>query len=1101
MKDDDSIFGAPPDGFDRLIFEAWQNPEADGQAEPTVSAQTFLEQPGQQIGRYKLLSVLGEGGMGIVYLAEQERPVKRQVALKVIKPGMDSKRVVARFEAEQQALALMEHPHVARVHDAGLTPSGRPYFVMEHVKGVPITAYCDKHRLTVEERLRLFLHVCEAVQHAHQKGVIHRDLKPSNILVTIEDEQASPKVIDFGVARAISQPLTEQTLHTEQGQLVGTPEYMSPEQADLGNQDIDTRTDVYSLGVVLYELIAGVLPFDPHTLREHGIDGARKIICQEDPQTPSTKLSRTSLEESTTSAQQRRTNLRQLRRILRGDLDWITLKAMEKDRTRRYASAGELAADVVRHLNHEPVTAGRPSPAYKARKFVRRHRALVTGLAAVLAVLVVGIIVSLAFALRAQRARDEATTIAAFLQEDVFGAIDGWSLGGRQITIADFLDAASTKVPDKFGGTPLREASIRKTLGALYLRVDRFDEAEPQLRQSLAIFTRELGRADPRTIEVVDQLGQMYWHRWQYSQAEEYLSESLQGKRRLLGSEHPGTLQTMAWLGWACFGNGRAVKAESLLTEACETARRTLGDRDPVTVECMFYHGSNLLLRGRDAEGERTLEDALRLSQGVLKAAHPFVAFPTALLGRRYSREGRYAEAQEILTKALVMAREAWGERNGGTFHNVAALAENYARQGRIAEAETLLLDAVERGQRTDGLEPQIPIHACYYLGFFYTWQRRYDEADRYIRPALQASIDFNGKDTAITFLGKMALGTVYQEQGRYDEAGQQLEILAGLAQVADESTHLANVMHQLAALRLRQGRYAETEELLLRILNTRRNLLVENHPHTLGTIRGLIALYTAWGKPQEARKWFHELSTAYTRESAARQYAPAATGGVRYDSVTDTYALVATPSGPWTVEKELDFSYLESSSEMWHVCDDLHFACKTLHGDGSITAKIESIDPVHYGTQVGVMIRNSLDAASSHASVVITPLGDVAFQRRTVELEATRSRYAVGNFELPHWLRLTRTGTLFTAQHSRDGVNWEHIEDNSLNQPMSMEIPMGETVYVGIGFASYDQSRTAEARISNITVVGAVSPPGPFRTFQDIGLRGSASADHRESR
>jgi non-specific serine/threonine protein kinase/serine/threonine-protein kinase len=319
-----------------------------------------MEKPGTRIGRYKLLRVLGEGGMGIVYLAQQQKPVKREVALKVIKPGMDSKRVIARFEAEQQALALMEHPHVARVHDAGLTPSGRPYFVMEHVKGVPITEYCDRHRLTIEDRLRLFLHVCEAVQHAHQKGIIHRDIKPSNILVTIEDQEAVPKVIDFGVARAVSQPLTDRTFHTEQGQLIGTPEYMSPEQVDLSNQDVDTRTDVYSLGVVLYELVAGVLPFDPQTLREHGIDGARKVICEEEPQTPSTKLSRTSVEESTESAQRRRTDPRQLQRKLRGDLDWITLKSMEKDRTRRYASAGELATDIQRHLNYEPVMAGRP---------------------------------------------------------------------------------------------------------------------------------------------------------------------------------------------------------------------------------------------------------------------------------------------------------------------------------------------------------------------------------------------------------------------------------------------------------------------------------------------------------------------------------------------------------------------------------------------------------------------------------------------------------------------------------------------------------------------------------------------------------------------
>ena len=258
--------------------------QKDLPADSTIAMNCSLEQPGHWIGRYRLLHVLGEGGMGVVYLAEQDHPIHRQVALKVIKPGMDSKRVLARFETEQQALALMEHPHVARVYDAGLAPSGRPYFVMEYVKGIPVTEHCDKYKLTIEERLRLFLHVCEAIRHAHQKGIIHRDLKPSNILVTIEGNEAIPKVIDFGVARAISQPLTERTLYTEQGQLVGTPEYMSPEQVEMSNQDIDTRADIYSLGVVLYELIAGVLPFDPQTLREGGFGHIRKVICEEDPE-------------------------------------------------------------------------------------------------------------------------------------------------------------------------------------------------------------------------------------------------------------------------------------------------------------------------------------------------------------------------------------------------------------------------------------------------------------------------------------------------------------------------------------------------------------------------------------------------------------------------------------------------------------------------------------------------------------------------------------------------------------------------------------------------------------------------------------------------
>ena len=1092
MKEDDSIFGASPEGLERFMFEAWQHPGPDQQDQPTIAAQMLLEQPGGWVDRYKLLSILGEGGMGIVYLAEQERPVKRQVALKVIKPGMDSKRVLARFEAEQQALALMEHPHVARVHDAGLTPSGRPYFVMEHVKGIPITEYCDKHRQTIEERLRLFLHVCEAVQHAHQKGIIHRDIKPSNILVTIEDEKASPKVIDFGVARAVSQPLTERTLYTEQGQLVGTPEYMSPEQADLSNQDIDTRSDVYSLGVVLYELIAGLLPFDPATLRERGIDGARKVICGEDPQTPSTKISRRSVEESTNSARRRRTNPRQLQRRLRGDLDWITLKALEKDRTRRYASAGELAADIRRHLDNEPVTAGRPSMAYKTRKFVLRNRALVSGLAAVLAVLLAGIVVSLAFAVRAERARHEATVIAEFLHEDVFKAFDGWDRGGKQITIKEFLDAASEKVSDKFGDLPLQEASIRKTLGDLYLKVDvdNFTGAERHLRRSLEIFTRQVGRNDVRTIEVVDLLGQMYWGRWQYQEAEKYLSEALPGKRRLLGADHPNTLETMAWLGWACYGNGHAKKAEELLAEAYTTAQRTLGEKDRITIECMLYYGGVLILRGRYADAERMLADALRLAQGVLNPNHPFFLYPAALLGRLYSREGRYKEAEKLLSNSLTKSREAWGENNGGTFHNMAALAENYACQGLIDDAEKLMLDPLGAGKGSDGSASQVSIQNLTYLGFFYLWQKNYNDAERWASKALKASLESSGENQPITFLCRMALGMVYREQGRYDEAETQFTKLLPMSEpyITDESVHVANLMHQLAALYQQQGKYAEAEKLHLGVLNIRRNQLVENHPHTLGTIRGLIALYTAWGKPQEARKWFSELKTAYANQSAAHQYTRAR-GTVNYDPATEAYILAAPPLASWAIEKELDFSYPEPTSEMWHVCDDLQLSYKTLHGDGSITAKIESIDSAHYGTQAGIMVRNTLDPTSPHVSIAITSLGIVTFQCRAMELAAAHSTdETINRVELPHWVRLTRKGNRFTAQHSRDGIEWErvvHYDDPNILS--AVEITMNETIHIGLAVTSHNSSRTAEARLSNVDITGSVTPDGPFTLSDDI--------------
>ena len=372
---------------------------------PTASFAGTEDGPGGQIGPYKLLSILGEGGFGVVYLAEQQKPVKRRVALKVIKPGMDSKQVIARFEAEEQALALLDHPNVAQVYEAGMTKAGRSYFAMECVKGIPITEYCDREKLSIERRLQLFLQVCEGLQHAHQKGVIHRDIKPSNILIFVQEKKVVPKIIDFGVAKAISQPLTERTLFTEQGQLVGTPEYMSPEQAET-SRDIDTRTDIYSLGVLLYELLTGVLPFEAKTLREGGFEHVKHVIREEEPKTPSTRLSRLGNEEATRLARSRRADIGTLRRRLRGDLDWITLKAMEKDRTRRYVSAAELAADIRHYLNSEPVLASPPSTVYRVKKFVRRNRASVTAASVVAAALVVGFVLSTMMYLRAEQARE-----------------------------------------------------------------------------------------------------------------------------------------------------------------------------------------------------------------------------------------------------------------------------------------------------------------------------------------------------------------------------------------------------------------------------------------------------------------------------------------------------------------------------------------------------------------------------------------------------------------------------------------------------------------------------------------------------------------------
>ena len=403
MKDETSIFGANPDRMDRLLLNVLGEANEQDAAPPSASLGAVLEQHGGQIGRYKLLSVLGEGGMGVVHLAEQQRPIIRRVALKVIKPGMDSRRVIARFEAERQALALLDHPNIAHVYDAGTTENGRPYFVMEYIQGLPITEHCDRHQLTVEDRLGLFLQICFAVHHAHQKGIIHRDLKPSNILVTTTNDQAVPKIIDFGVAKAVSRHLADEDLVTDQGQLVGTPEYMSPEQADEASEDIDTRSDIYSLGVVLYQLLTGVLPFDSETLRERGVDHVRRVLSEQDPKTPSTRLSQLG-EKAEAVAQQRQTDVPTLTRRLRRELEWIPLKALRKDRSRRYRSAAEFADDIENYLGGMPLIAGPESVTYRAGKFIRRYRIPVLALGSVAVVLILATVVSTMMSFRATRA-------------------------------------------------------------------------------------------------------------------------------------------------------------------------------------------------------------------------------------------------------------------------------------------------------------------------------------------------------------------------------------------------------------------------------------------------------------------------------------------------------------------------------------------------------------------------------------------------------------------------------------------------------------------------------------------------------------------------
>jgi WD40 repeat protein len=430
----------------------------------TLDESYVAEEPRMVIGRYKLLEKIGEGGMAVVYMAEQEKPIRRKVALKIIKLGMDTKSVIARFEAERQALAMLDHPNIAKVLDAGATETGRPFFVMELVRGVSITEYCDKNTLSTKERLDLFVQVCSAVQHAHQKGIIHRDIKPSNVMVTLHDDSAVPKVIDFGIARATNQKLTEKTLFTRYAQMIGTPVYMSPEQAQFSGFDIDTRTDIYSLGVLLYELLTGTTPLDGEELRSKGYVEMQRIIREEEPTVPSTKLS-TLGDTLTEVAEHHKTTPDLLRKLIRGDLDWIVMKSLEKDRTRRYETANELAMDIERHLGDEPVLAGPPSAGYRLRKFVRRNRVGVMTASLVAAALLVVTVVSVMYALESEKAKHEISGLLAGSYVDRAQALcEQGEVGRGMLWLADSLKIA----PE---GSSDLDRAVRTSLAAWYGRL------------------------------------------------------------------------------------------------------------------------------------------------------------------------------------------------------------------------------------------------------------------------------------------------------------------------------------------------------------------------------------------------------------------------------------------------------------------------------------------------------------------------------------------------------------------------------------------------------------------------------------------------------
>jgi len=698
---------------------------SDATSDPSLKAFTSTgprEGPGALIGPYKLMHAIGVGGMGFVYLAEQQYPVRRQVALKIIKQGMDSERVIARFEAERQALAMMDHPNIAKVFDANTTDSGRPYFVMELVKGVPITRYCDSNRLTVRERLELFVPVCQAIQHAHQKGIIHRDIKPSNVLVAIYDGKPVPKVIDFGIAKATGQNLMDDTMFTQVGAVIGTLEYMSPEQAEPSALDIDTRSDIYSLGALLYELLTGGTPLASAQLREAAYLEMLRKIKEDEPLSPSSRL-KDSKETLTITSQQRKTDPDRLPKLLQGDLDWIVMRALEKDRTRRYETASGFAQDIERYLNGDPVDAGPPSATYRLRKLASKNRALLGTAAAFAALLILGVVASTWQAVRARRAqkaatveRDRADSEAAtskavtdFLQNSLLSQASTQQQSGLDakpdpdVKVRTLLDRAAAGISGKFASQPLVEAGIRSTIGSTYRDLHMIPQAEEQWQKSYDLSLRYRGADDPETLTALGNLAIVKEDQGNFAESVKLRQQVLDGMTRGLGPEDRRTALAMQGLGVSYLFQGEYPKSEALLKKAYDIQMRKLG---PDNIETLDTSDSLITLyryMGRFTEAEPYAAKGLESYKRVYGPDHPFMLRELYAMAVIYLGEEKFPQAEALLLQVRDGNTKLLGAEHPNTLSTIQTLARAFRGEGRNAEALALEEQVYAAYLRVDG--------------------------------------------------------------------------------------------------------------------------------------------------------------------------------------------------------------------------------------------------------------------------------------------------------------------------------------------------------------------------------------------------------------
>ena len=802
--------------------------------------------PPSEIGPYTIGRELGRGGMGVVHLAEQTEPIRRQVALKLIKRGMDTDAVVARFENERQALATMNHPNVAQVLDAGATDDGRPYFVMEFVDGRPITNWCDEHRMTPTRRLDLFLEVCRAVQHAHQRGIVHRDLKPSNVLAFETEEGPRVKVIDFGIAKAIEDSVTGTDGMTIAGQVLGTPEYMSPEQAGIVDQPIDTRTDVYSLGALLYELLAGR---PPYVFAAERLDEIQRTFRERDPVRPSAAITDPGRETApgtapTTSedvGRHRGRSVDQLRRELSGDLDNIVLMAMHKEPDRRYPSVDALAEDIRRYRAKLPVRARPDQWTYRARKFVRRNVlgvSLFTVISALLTTLLVSTLVQSERlererdrAVRAEsEARREASTareVSDFLVE-LFEVSDPGEARGNSITAREILDEGAARVQQELGEQPAVQARLMNTIGAVYQNLGLYDRADTLVNEALRLRETALGMDDPQVAESLIQKAWLLREKGRDEDALPLVERALEIQRAAYGEKHPDINTTLYHLASIAEELGDTETAIERFREVLRLDEELLGPDHPKVPESMNNLAIALAMHGDYEEAEQLYRESLRLNREILGADHPEVATSAANLSNLLFNTGNRDEGLALAEEAYDIRKRVLGPEHPHTAIAAGNLGIKYFGLKRYDEAERLLQESLRVKQKSNGERHPSTAHAWILLGLAQLGRDDAVAAETSYAEALsiyRETMPVGHNTIARSLYG---LGSALTQQGRLDEAEPLLEESLSIRREALPAGHreIAESLRGLGELRTRTGEYEAAEALLVEAYES----LVENY-------------------------------------------------------------------------------------------------------------------------------------------------------------------------------------------------------------------------------------------------------------------------------